>query len=275
MTIVTDRTRDRLPTVVFVHAHPDDEAIFTGGTIARLADRGHRVVVVVATAGEFGRPGTRAGRCDSPTQLGRRRAAETRRGCALLGVDEVEFLGYRDSGLPGDPANGSSGSFAAADVGEAADRLASILRRVDAAAVVGYDDGGIYGHPDHLQVARVTDRAAVLAGVGTRYQATVDREYLHFVATHLVDRAHRSLPTPTGIGVESVLIDTQVDVRSVLEAKRAAIEAHSSQLLHDSPLARLGAEAFAEVYGWEWFIRTGPSGPIETLDRRSSESIQR
>jgi LmbE family N-acetylglucosaminyl deacetylase len=256
------------PTIVFLHAHPDDEAIFTGGTMALLAARGIRVVLVVATAGELG---AATGPLD-PTTLPGHRRVETDAAAAVLGIARVAFLGYRDSGLPGDPANDAPGSFFSADTEQVAGEVAAILREEAASAVVVYDAGGIYGHPDHVQVHRVGVRAAAMAGVETVYQATVDREYLHFVETHLVDhavgavdQAGASVPGRPTIGVPSVLVTTMVDVRPRLDEKRAAIAAHASQVPETSSPMTMPAATFADVYGYEWYVRTGPAGIIDEL----------
>jgi LmbE family N-acetylglucosaminyl deacetylase len=269
-----------MPTVVFFHAHPDDEAIFTGGTIYKLAAAGYRVVLVLATGGEQG-----VGCCPLPPggMMATVRAAETMAAAELLGIAQVAFLGYADSGMPGDPANSAPGAFACADVDEAARRLAAICAQERAVALGSYDPGGIYRHPDHLQVHRVGARAAQIAGVATVYEATVDYEYLHFVDVHLVEGASRSLiegsdwsgmpsrsprassRTPSRplahVGLPTAEITTVVDVRACLEVKRAAMAAHGSQI----PETHLGVspEQFAAVYGYEWFVRRGPRGPIE------------
>lgn len=249
--------------VVFFHAHPDDEAIFTGGTIARLAADGVRTVVVFATGGELGL-------ASDAGELGAVRRQEAVAACEALGAARVEFLGYLDSGLSGDDAAAPAGSFAAAPIDEAADRLAAIAREEAAEALVFYDEGGIYGHVDHLAAHRVGRRAAELAAVATMYESTVDREYLHFVETHLVDEALGSLyevspHAAQPVGVPTALLSTTVDVRSVLDAKRAAMAAHASQLPADAPLFGLDADTFAGVYGYEWYVRTGPPGPIDRL----------
>lgn len=249
-------------TVVFFHAHPDDESIFTGGTIRRLADQGVRTVVVMATAGE-------RGLASGSEPLAGVRAAEARVACAHLGVTALHFLGYADSGLE----VGDAASFHAAPLAEAAGRLAEILHDEQATALVTYDDGGIYAHPDHLAVHRVGVAAAAIAGVDVVYEATVDREYLHFVETHLVGHAitwligDAELPAVNRapLGVPTVLVSTMVDVRGVLDHKRAAISAHASQIPAASELHVMDVETFAAVYGYEWFVRRGPAGPIEAL----------
>jgi LmbE family N-acetylglucosaminyl deacetylase len=276
--------------VVFFHAHPDDEAIFTGGTMARLADEGWRVVLVVATGGELG---TRYAAGRDAASLREEREGETRRAAEVLGVSRLEFLGYRDSGVAGVPppcpnevppprpggvpaprpneveANVLPGPFNAADTDEAAARLAAICTEEDASALVAYDDHGIYGHPDHLKVHEVGMRAADRAGVDVVYEATVDREYLHFVETHLVVEVLGGAPelglAVTSLGVPTVEVTTIVDVRPVLARKRAAMAAHASQIPEGGYAMRLASAAFSAVYGFEWYVRRGPSGPLEEI----------
>jgi LmbE family N-acetylglucosaminyl deacetylase len=251
--------------VVFFHAHPDDEAIFTGGTMALLAAAGWRVVLVVATQGELGAPGPFA--APGPVALAEQRAAETLRAASVLGVARVESLGHHDSGMAGTAANTMPGAFCRVDTDDAAGRLAALLAEERAVALVVYDETGIYGHPDHVKVHEVGLRAARLAGVPTTYEVTVDREYLHFVETHVVvEVAGGGMGLAASpLGVPTVLVTTTVDVRPVLAVKRAAMAAHGSQIPETASAMRLPVQAFAAVYGYEWYIRTGVAGPIEAV----------
>ena len=142
----------------------------------KAADEGHRVVLVVATRGEHGE--VPDGFLAEGEQLWSRRVAETQAAADILGVQRVEFLGYRDSGMMGEPTNDLPGSFWTAPVEEAALRLADILLAESADVLTIYDDNGGYGHPDHIQVHRVGQRAAELAGTRRVYQATMNRDYM-------------------------------------------------------------------------------------------------
>jgi LmbE family N-acetylglucosaminyl deacetylase len=258
-------------TVVFFHAHPDDEAIFTGGTMALLAASGWRVVLVLATAGEQGLTSALVG---PEVPLAVRRMAETAQAAECLGAQRIEFLGYHDSGVDGS-GDRPVGAFADAPLHEAAARLAGILAEERAAALVGYDARGIYGHIDHVHVHRVGVAAAEQAGVPTVYESTVDREYLHFVETHLVveatiatqpERTHLGLGLAAApLGLSTVEVDCTVDVRAVLPVKRRAMSAHASQIPETSSAMRLPDAGFAAVYGYEWYARRGPVGPIDEL----------
>ena len=265
------REPGRAQTVVFFHAHPDDEAIFTGGTMALLAAGGWRVVLVLATAGEQGLTSALVG---PEVPLAVRRMAETAQAAECLGAQRIEFLGYHDSGVDG--AGGRPvGAFADAPVEEAAARLGGILAEEHAVALVSYDARGIYGHADHIHVHRVGLAAAEVAGVPTVYESTVDREYLHFVETHLVVEATiATQPERTALGLglaaaplglSTVEVDCTVDVRAVLPVKRQAMSAHASQIPETSSAMRLLDADFAAVYGYEWFARRGPRGPIDEL----------
>ncbi len=249
-------------TVAFLHAHPDDEAIFTGGTMAMLAEAGHQVVLLVATSGELGLPE------DDVSDLARAREEETLLCCESLGVSEVVFLRYGDSGLKGENRAG----FAHLEHTTVTKRLGAELEVFDKIdALVSYDDTGIYGHPDHIQVNQIARRVTTQLRIPTLYESTVDREYLHFVETHVVVEAGLG-ERPIGrglaasdLGMPSLLIDLTVDTRGVLDAKRAAMAAHASQLPADAPAFALGQQNFAAVYGYEWYLRTGPAGAIDDL----------
>jgi LmbE family N-acetylglucosaminyl deacetylase len=247
------------PSVVFFHAHPDDEAIFTGGTIALLAAAGCTITLIVATSGQLGRCHHR-----TPDDTGRLREAETRAAAALLGIGRVEFLRYRDSGMPGDPANHHPEAFIAADVDRAASQVAAIAAQQHATDLVVYDPGGIYGHPDHIQVHRVGTCAAHQAKIPTLYESTVDRDYLYDRGpSHLVSQAHRHVPPELCLGVPAALISDTVGVGDHLDTKRAAIAAHHSQVPATSDVVTMPSTAFAQVYGLEWYIRHGPPSTLE------------
>jgi LmbE family N-acetylglucosaminyl deacetylase len=248
-----------MATAVFFHAHPDDEAIATAGTMARLADDGHRVVLVTATRGELGE--VPDGFLAPGETLADRRALELDAACSILGVARHEYLGYGDSGMEGEDSNNDPGCFWQADVGEAAERLATILREEKADILTAYDERGNYGHPDHVQVHRVGLRAGELAAVPRVFMATVNRDYL----VRLLDTAEGKTwlgaeeegPPIDNLGVSEERVTTAVDVSPLLDRKRRAMEAHASQISETSFFLSMPPEAFAAVWGLEWYIRVG------------------
>jgi len=252
-------------TVVFLHAHPDDESLLTGGTMARLAAEGHRVVLVTATAGEYGLASQAVHAAGS---LGEQRRAELVRAARILGVADLVLLGYADSGMA-DAASGSPPGFAGVDVERAASRVAELLRGESADVLVAYDAAGGYGHPDHVQVHRVGLRAAELARTPVVMEATLDRRALQ----RGLRRIHRCtggqlakrVPALDSTRYENLFSDPdllthRVDVRGYLEQKRAAMRAHVSQSSSDdgtrllANLLRLPAPLFRHVLGHEWFV---------------------
>lgn len=252
-----------MATLVCFHAHPDDEAISTGGTMARAAAEGHRVVLVVATRGEHGEP--RPGVLADGEDLGERRVLETRRSGAILGVERVEFLDYVDSGMIGEPANDHPACFWRADLDEAADRLGAILRDVHADVLTIYDAGGGYGHPDHIQVHRVGRRAAERVGLERVFQATMNRDHLRRLVAEappeqlaeVMDEGDRDRAAGDGFGTPEAEITHAVDVGAFLDRKRAAMEAHASQIGPETFFLKLPPEAFAAAFGTEWYVELG------------------
>ena len=261
-----------MATVVFFHAHPDDESIATGGTMAQLARDGHRTILVVATRGEHGE--VPEGFLDEGELLRDRRVKETAASAEVLGVARHEFLGYVDSGMIGTPENEAPESFWQADVEEAAERLATILREESADVLTVYDDNGNYGHPDHIQVHRVGVRAAELAGVDRVYESTVDQDYFRDLMARAAELGMPELPEGEGegdgdaemeMGKPGHLITTRVDVRDVLDVKRRSMQAHASQIAETSFFLAMPPQAFEATWGEEWFIRRGaPEGTAET-----------
>jgi N-acetyl-1-D-myo-inositol-2-amino-2-deoxy-alpha-D-glucopyranoside deacetylase len=155
----------RGPALLLVHAHPDDETISTGGVMARYAAEGVRVVCVTCTGGELGE--IVVAQLDTPenhARLGEIRREELARALARLGPIESRLLGYRDSGMVGTPGNDDPGCFWRADVDEAVGRLVRIVRAVRPHVMVGYNDFGGYGHPDHVRAALITRLAFERAG---------------------------------------------------------------------------------------------------------------
>lgn len=253
-------------TLVTFHAHPDDEAIATGGTMALAAAAGHRVVLVVATGGEHGKvdDGLLA---DGETLLERRRH-ETHAAADILGVSRVAFLGFTDSGMMGEPTNGASGSFWSTPVDDAARRLAEILAEEQADVLTVYDDHGTYGHPDHIKVHTVGVRAAEMAATPAVYESTQNRDHVRLMieSSTALDLSEAPVEQLESFGSPQSAITTAVDVTSEIDAKRAAMAAHASQIGADSWFLQLPLPVFTLAFGTEWYIRRGadPGAPLET-----------
>jgi LmbE family N-acetylglucosaminyl deacetylase len=245
----------RMATVVAFHAHPDDEVLLTGGTIAKLAAEGHRAIIVVA--------------CDGDMWEGRgQRLDELRASAAILGADKVAHLGYADSGhgpvLFEDPPGRTR--FARADVDEAAARLAALLTDEHANLLLSYDRQGVNGHRDHVRVHQVGALAAGLAGVRV-VEATVPRELVGRIARlllllRLVVRYR--LEEMRGYGTPQSAITHRVDVRRYAAQKRAALAAHRTPVFSRGRGARLFRSLirtplpmFRVACGTEWFAEPG------------------
>jgi LmbE family N-acetylglucosaminyl deacetylase len=254
-------------TLVCFHAHPDDESISTAGVMAAAAADGHRVVLVVATLGEEGE--VPDGFLAEGESLGERREAETRASAQIIGASRVEFLGYRDSGMAGTSANDHAGAFCQAQMDEAAERLATILREEGADVVTIYDENGVYGHPDHVQVHRVGVRATELAGTERVLESTMNRDYLRSLMAEAreaeADLGAVDSPDVDAmqLGVSADRITTRVDVTAHVDRKRASMRAHASQISEQSFFLSMPDEAFASSFGIEWFIRRGVPVPVE------------
>jgi LmbE family N-acetylglucosaminyl deacetylase len=249
-------------TVVSLHAHPDDEALLAGGTLARAAADGHRVVLVTATAGEAGLA-DRA--CGTGSAFAARRRAELAAAAAAIGCQRVELLGYADSGMTGD--SGGDRAFCRVDVDEAAAAVAALLTEEHAEVLTVYDARGGYGHPDHVAVHRVGVRAAELARTPVVLEATVDRTSLLRAA-----RAVHRLPGVPADFAPARLAHTYtrredithvIDVRRHCRTKRDAMRAHSSQAAGGEDRRTLAVFAglpfplFRAVFGREWFVERG------------------
>jgi LmbE family N-acetylglucosaminyl deacetylase len=252
-----------MATMVTFHAHPDDECITCGGVMRKAYEQGHRIVLVVATRGERGE--VEDGFLGDHEELWERRVKETHAAADVLGAARVEFLGYTDSGMMGEPSNDAPGTFWTADVDEAAGRLAAILREEDAEVLTIYDDHGGYGHPDHIQVHRVGMRAAELAGTPRVYQATMNRDEITRRRAEFTSPDTEMPELPDDFGTPEVLITTAVDVSAYATHKREAMRAHASQIDEQSFFLAMPDEQFAVAFGTEYFIRVGgPPGIAES-----------
>ena len=240
--------------LLLVHAHPDDESIGTGATMARYAAQGARITLVTCTLGELGEiiPADLAHlAADRDDRLGQHRIGELDAACAALGVTDHRFLGgpgrWRDSGMMGTPGNDAPGCFWRADPGEAAAELLAVIGEVGPQVMVSYDAEGGYGHPDHIQAHRVAWRAFQLAA-RTRWPVA------KFYAT---------------ASPGSAQVTTELDGTGYLPAKLAAMRAHATQIVVDGHHFALSDRVRREVVSRECYTLLagpGPGGPGRERD---------
>jgi N-acetyl-1-D-myo-inositol-2-amino-2-deoxy-alpha-D-glucopyranoside deacetylase len=234
-------TLSAAPRLLLVHAHPDDESLWTGGTIARYAAAGVQVTLVTCTLGEEGEvipESLRDLAVDRADQLGGYRIGELRSACAALGVSDHRWLGgpgrWRDSGMVDTPANAHPRAFVVGDLAEQTATLAEVLAEVRPQVVVTYGPDGGYGHPDHIRAHDITIAACAEAGEVDRvfYAVTSRRATEQGVAAlaTVPDLPYR-LPEPGELPVtDDELITTRVAVADALTVKLAALRAHATQV---------------------------------------------
>lgn len=284
---------------MLVHAHPDDESIGTGATMAKYAAEGAEVTLVTCTLGELGEiipPELADLAWDKQNKLGEHRIGELAAACAALGVSDHRFLGgpgrWHDSGMMGTPSNDWDGVFWRADVDEAAAVLAEIIAEVRPQVLVTYDANGFYGHPDHIQAHRVAWRAFEMAdGLVRKFYATAVPKSVLAEGIKLMRESEPAEPAEPGrlggtdrtdrtdesagvgfLAVESVddlpfgvpdeQVTTEIDATGYLEAKLAAMRAHASQIAVDSPFFALSDKVGQRAFGFEYYtLLAGPRGP--------------
>ncbi|KAB2379718.1 N-acetyl-1-D-myo-inositol-2-amino-2-deoxy-alpha-D-glucopyranoside deacetylase [Actinomadura montaniterrae] len=278
------------PRILFVHAHPDDESIGTGATMAKYAAEGAHVCLVTCTLGEEGEvipDELRHLASDKEDRLGEYRIGEMAEAAAALGVRDHRYLGgpgrWRDSGMMGTATNDDPRSFWQADVDEAGAELAKIIRDVRPHVIVTYDERGNYGHPDHIQAHRVAWRAFELAADPSFEDGQepwrAKKFYAYATPRTVLARAiavmrEAKLPfarvaglDELGSGVPDGQVTTVVDARAHLPAKLAALRAHRTQITvapeAAGPFFALSNNLGQQAFGTEYFIlQAGELGPV-------------
>src|SRR5215469_14569355 len=250
-------------TLMAVHAHPDDEAS-GGGILAAYSDEGIRTVVVTCTNGEFGdapggiKPGQEG---HDPQEVAQLRLAELRHSVKILGVSHVETLGYRDSGMPDWDYKDSPEAFSNVPVEEVATRISGLIEAYRPQVLVSYDDQGAYQHPDHVHASLAAQAAAAATGIPAKLYLSTWRssswrkiwDALRAAGEDVPnwevdeDRGRRALESEDRI-------TTTIDIRPVLERKRAALFAHGSQI-DDSWFSKIPREVAEQAFGYEYFIK--------------------
>lgn len=263
------------PALMCVHAHPDDEAISTGGVLLRAAAQGARTAVVTCTGGERGEiVGAGMDAAAIRPRLAEVRLQELRDALEVLGAGEPRMLGYADSGMVGEAGNADPTSFWRADFDEAVGRLVGQIREFRPDVLVTYDAFGLYGHPDHVQAHRVAMVAVEACAVGALYPDAgppwrVRKVYLATIPKSAIaaanrEMAERGLPSPFGeisdpddlpLGSPDDVVNAVVDVGDQVGAKLRALKAHRSQLGEESFFLNVPDDMAGQVFGTEYFIR--------------------
>jgi len=282
--------------LLLVHAHPDDETIGTGATMAKYAAEGVLVTLVTCTLGEEGEvlvPELEHLAADRDDGLGQHRVGELAAAMEALRVADHRFLGgpgrWRDSGMMGTAANERPECFWQADVADAVRELVAVLREVRPQVVVTYDDDGGYGHPDHIQAHRVTVAACEAAGaagyapeLGEPWQASklywtaVPKCVLQAGIDALKDSGSDFFGVDSAddlpMGVPDEQVTTEVDGRDHLDAKVAAMRAHRTQIALDGPFFALADGVGLRAFGVEHFtLARGERGPGQGPNDREAD----
>jgi len=260
-------------TLMAVHAHPDDEASSTGGVLARYAGDGVRTVVVTCTNGEFGdSPGGVKPGADGhdEREVAGIRLAELRESTKILGVTDLELLGYHDSGMLEWDYKDRPEAFCNVPLPEVSDRIAALIERYRPQVVVSYDENGGYQHPDHVHAARAAAAAAAATGIPAKLYLTAMRfsEWRQLWAALReagVDVPDRDVSPEMLRQMEQAeqRITTNVNIHPVLDRKRAALLAHGSQI-SESWFSQIPPEIAERVFGIEHFIRAADSTAAPT-----------
>jgi LmbE family N-acetylglucosaminyl deacetylase len=262
-----------MPTLMAVHAHPDDEASSTGGVLARYAEEGLTTVVVMCTNGELGDlPGGIKPDAEGHDEalVVKTRMDELERACKILEVTHLELLGYRDSGMADWEHKGHPEAFCNVPVDVIVARLVPLFERHRPDIVIAYNEDGAYNHPDHIQASRVAIAASEQTGIpkkvylsamrGNRWARM--REILEELGVELPARPQPSEEWLKKAAEQEARITSTVDVSPYVGRKLEALRTHASQI-QDSFWSQIPDEALAEMFGEESFIRVHDSTDAE------------
>ena len=283
--------------LLLVHAHPDDETIGTGATMAKYAAQNALVTLVTCTLGEEGEvliPELEHLAADREDGLGQHRIGELAAAMEALRVTDHRFLGgpgrWRDSGMMGTPANDRPDCFWQADLDEATRELVAVMREVRPQVVVTYDENVGYGHPDHIQAHRVAVAAfekagdpAYAQGLGEPwapaklYYSTFPKSVLQAGIDAMKEAGHVDFfgvdsADDLPFGVPDEQVTTEVDASDHLDAKTAAMRAHKTQIAVDGPFFALSNNVGQRAFGTEYYMLVrGDRGPADGPDGREAD----
>lgn len=248
-------------TLLCVHAHPDDEALFTGGIEALYSDRGVRQVLVTCTNGALGFDGQgRGSRHEGfdadPVVVNRGRELEA--SAKILGIDRVVTLGYADSGMAGWPENSHPDAFVNQPRDEIVARLVALIDEEQPEVVVTYDANGFYGHPDHITTHEVTLAAVEASRIPAKLYTVAIAESALTGFVELAEHSGMDLPDwiAEGLiaGTPDAAVQTVIDCTSVVDRKHRALAAHATQT-DNADLVAMDDELFSAIFGTEMFVR--------------------
>ena len=272
--------------LLLVHAHPDDETINNGVTMAKYADLGAQVTLVTCTRGEEGEvlvSELASLASDKDDKLGEHREVELKDAMAQLGINDFRFLGapskkWRDSGMMGTPANDRGDVFWQADLDEASNELVKIILEIKPQVLITYDEFGGYGHPDHIKAHRVAMRAAELAAnqgwqVNKIYWNTMPRSVIQMGIEKMKEvgsdffgaQSADDLP----FAKPDELVTTVVNAPEYVPAKLAAMKAHATQISVDGPFFALSNNLGLSVWGDEYYtlVKGEKAAPFDANGR--------
>jgi LmbE family N-acetylglucosaminyl deacetylase len=251
-------------TLMAVHAHPDDEAS-GGGILAAYSDKGVRTIVVTCTNGEFGdapggiKPGQDG---HDEEEVARLRLAELKESARILGVSDLEMLGYRDSGMPDWEYRNHSDAFCNIPLEVVTDRIGELITKYRPQVLVTYDDQGAYQHPDHVHASLAAQAAATATGLPAKVYLSTMRGSSWRKIWDALRAAGEDVPNwevdddrARRAAASEQRITTTVDIRPVLARKREALFAHGSQI-DDSWFSKIPQDVSEAAFGYEYFIRS-------------------
>jgi N-acetyl-1-D-myo-inositol-2-amino-2-deoxy-alpha-D-glucopyranoside deacetylase len=264
-----------------VHPHPDDESISMGGTLARYSQEGVRTTLVTATRGEVGEILDKdLDPKEAAPRLATIREGELRNAVKILGVNELDFLDYEDSGMAGLPRNRAPRTFWMADEEEAIGRLVKIVRRVRPQVMVTQNEFGGYAHPDHIKTHRVAIGAFYYAGDAERFPGgepfrpsklyytafpkSLMREMAEAIQRAGMENRFSSEGEPPPFAVPDDRVTTWIDVLPFIDKKLAAMRAHRTQIPEDSWFMKLTEVVGPRAWAMETFerVRSSVDGPL-------------
>ena len=274
--------------LLLVHAHPDDETINNGATMAKYVAEGARITLVTCTRGEEGEvlvPELAHLASSQDDALGPHREKELAEAMKIIGVSDHRFLGaphriWRDSGMMGTEPNSRSDVFWSANIDDAAQELVKIILEMRPDVLITYDTNGGYGHPDHIQAHRVAMRAAELARAAGW---AIPKIYWNTIPRSVIEEGIAEMKKIGSdfMGVEKAedfpfaqpdeLVTTVIDGGSFVEKKMAAMKAHSTQISVDGPFFALSNNLGLQVFGNEYYtlVHGEKSGPFDDQGRET------